>query len=259
MSKMFRPVVAGLCAFTTITLFALSAGAQTQEIKPKPPMYSYIANWQVPRANWGDVTSAMAPVKTALDKALSDGTIVGYGNDTNLVHQPDAETHDVWWSSMSLAGVIKALDQIHASADTSNATLNNSKHWDEIFVSRYYNWKSGSYKGGYVHVSVYKFKADAPDDGLDNLAQHLMVPLLEKALSSGTIVEYEIDTMAVHTTAPGIFAVVYVTPTPEGIDTVQGAVMDAIKAHPLGVQAFGSMTDDSSHRDELYKGDGIFK
>jgi len=259
MSKKFRSVIAGLCAFTASTLLAISAGAQTQEIKPKPPMYSYIANWQVPRANWGDVQSAMTPVKGVLDKALSDGTIIGYGSDTNLVHQPDAETHDVWWSSMSMAGVIKALDQIHASADTSNATLNISKHWDEIYVSRYYNWKPGPFKGVYTRVAEYKLKADAPDDAIDTLAQHMVVPLLEKALSDGTIVEYEIDTMAVHTEAPGMFAIVYISSAPEGLDSVLAAVSASVKAHPLTGQAFGSMTDDSGHRDELLKSDGTYK
>jgi hypothetical protein len=36
-------------------------------------------------------------------KALADGTIVGYGNDEDLVHQAYGETHDNWWSAMSMA------------------------------------------------------------------------------------------------------------------------------------------------------------
>jgi hypothetical protein len=65
--------------------------------------------------------------------------------------------------------------------------------------------------------------------------------------------------MASHTSAPGTFAIVYVTPTPEGLDAVQAAVRAAGKDHPLASDAFGSFVDDNGHRDELGKGNGIFK
>jgi hypothetical protein len=32
-----------------------------------------------------------------------------------------------------------------------------------------------------------------------------------------------------------------------------------VKAHPLGIQAFGSVTDDSAHRDFLARTDATFK
>ena len=260
MNRRFWTIFAGLFGLTTVILFAVPSNAQMQEVKPKPPMYSYVANWQIPRANWPDMGNAIAPVSAIMDKAMADGTIIGYGADTNLIHQPDAETHDNWWSSMSMAGLIKVLDQIHASGNANSPALNAAtKHWDEVYVSRYYNWKSGSYKNAYTHVSVYKLKKDAPDDALDNLAQHLVVPSLEKLLADGTILEYEIDTMAIHTQAPGTFVIVYLTPTPEGIDTVQAAVIQSTKDHPLGIQAFDSYTDYSAHRDELYKSEGAYK
>jgi hypothetical protein len=50
-----------------------------------------------------------------------------------------------------------------------------------------------------------------------------------------------------------------VTPTPEGLDTAAAAIRDAVKLHPLAIDAFGSFQDDSGHRDELLKGNGIFK
>jgi ammonia channel protein AmtB len=65
--------------------------------------------------------------------------------------------------------------------------------------------------------------------------------------------------MAVHTDAPGTFGIVYITPTAEGLDTVQAAVIGSIAAHPLSGQAFGSMTEDNGHRDELLKASGVFK
>lgn len=259
MNRRLWIVYAGLFGLATLILCAIPSNAQTQEIKPKPPMYSYVADWQIPRAKWPDVDKAIAPVNDVLQKALNDGSIVGYGKDVNLVHQLDTETHDVWWSAMSMAAIVKTLDRIHAASDTNSAVLNDSRHWDEFFISRYYNWKPGPYKSAYTYVAEYQLKADAPDDAFDNLSQRLVAPLLEKLIANGTILEYEIDTMAVHTTTPGLFYIVYLTPTPEGLDTVEAAIMDAIKNEPLGVQAFGSVTDGSAHRDELDESDGVYK
>jgi hypothetical protein len=160
---------------------------------------------------------------------------------------------------MSMAGIIKAMEQARAASDSNSAALNNAKHWDEVYVSHYYNWKSGSFKGAYTRVAEYKLKADAPDDAVDSLAQHFIVPILEKALADGTIVEYEIDTAAVHTEAPGMFAIVYIAPAAEGLDKVQAAVSANAKEHPLAVQAFSSFTDDSAHRDEWLRSDGAYK
>ena len=161
---------------------------------------------------------------------------------------------------MSMAGLVKVLEQFFAAdISASPNAANPTKHWDNVYVSHYYNWKSGAYKGGYLHASVYKLKADAPDDAVEAVSKNMVVPLLEKLLADGTIVEYEIDTMAIHTSAPGTFAIVYITPTAEGLDTVQAAVRGAVKDHPLSGQAFGSMTDDGGHRDELLKGNGVFK
>ena len=64
-----------------VALSAIPSGAQMSEVKEKPPMYSYIANSQIPRAHWGEMAGANAANKAILDKALADGTIVGYGND----------------------------------------------------------------------------------------------------------------------------------------------------------------------------------
>lgn len=260
MNTSTRSVFAGLCAILVSALCAVPSNAQMAETKAKPAMYSYVANWQVPREHWADMEKSASTRNAVMEKAMADGTIVGHGDDLNLVHTPEAETHDTWWSAMSMAGLVKVLDQLMAGemSGTPNAAQ-PTKHWDNVYVSRYYNWKPGAYKGGYVHASVYKFKADAPDDALDLVAQHLIVPSMEKLLADGTIVQYEIDTQTIHTSAPGTFVVVYVTPTPEGLDTVNAAIRTMSKEHPLGIDAFGSFVDDNGHRDELMKGNGAFK
>ena len=153
---------------------------------------------------------------------------------------------------MSMAGLMNVLDQFYKSGSSVSPVLSSStKHADYIFVSRHYNWHSGSWKGAYTHGASYKLKPDAPDEALEMLSKSLIVPLLEKLLADGTIHEYEIDTEAVHTEAPGTFWVFYIAANADGLDKVNAALRETLKAAPLAGPAFGSLVDFSAHRDYL--------
>ncbi len=79
-------VFTGLCAVAVSAVFAMSAvpsGAQATEVKQKPAMYSYVSDWQFPRERWGDVAKINAAHDSIFQAAISDGTLVGYGNDVN--------------------------------------------------------------------------------------------------------------------------------------------------------------------------------
>ncbi len=249
-----------VCAIAVAGMCAADALAQTSEVKEKPPMYSYVGNWAIPRAQWAEMEKNTAADEKVLAKALAAGTIVAYGNDVNLVHSGDGGTHDDWWSAMSMAGIINVLEQFYQGGTTTVPVLASStKHWDNIYVSRYYNWHSGAFKNGYTYVASYKLKADAPDDAVEKLSQNLIVPLLEKELADGTIHEYEIDTEAIHSDAPGTFVVVYIASSPEALDKVNQARRDMLKASPLAGTAFGSMIEYSAHRDYLARTNATYK
>jgi hypothetical protein len=255
-----RTAFAFLGVALILGVYAAAISGQTSEVKEKTPMYTYVADWNIPRAQWAEMEKTNASTQSIMEKALASGTLVGYGNDTTLVHEPDGATHDGWWSATSMAGILNVLDQIY-KAGNANATVFNSatKHWDSIYVSRYYNWRSGSWKDLYTHGSSYKFKADAPDNALDTLSKNLFVPLFEKLLADGTLYEYDIDTQAVHTEAPGMFFIFYITPNAEGLDKVNAAIRDALKANPLGGPAFSSLVDTTPHRDDLARTSATFK
>ena len=260
MNKSVGRVVQGLCALALATIWIAPAPAQMSEVKEKPPMYSYVSNWTIPRAQWSEMEKSIAADEKVLDKALASGTIVGYGHDVNLVHRPDGETHDDWWSATSMAGLLNVLDQFYKSGSTTTPVLASAtKHWDSIYVSRYYDWHSGPIKDGYTFVAFYKLKAHAPDDAVETLSKHLVAPLLEKMLTDGAILEYEIDTQAIHSEDPNSFAIVYVAAAGEGIDKVNAGIRETLKASPLDEPAFGSMVDYSAHRDELTRTNGVYK
>jgi len=251
-------ILAGLCALALAALCVAPAGAQ--EVKEKPAMYSYVGFWDIPRAQWAEMVKSDEADQPTLSKALSDGILVGYGSDVNLVHQPDGPTHDDWWSAMSMAGLMNVLEQFYKNGSAASPVLMTAtKHWDNIYVTHYYNWHSGSWKGLYTHGGSYKLKADAPDDAVEMLSKNMLVPLLEKQLAAGTIVEYEIDTEAIHTQAPGTFWIFYLAANADGLDKVNAAVRDSLKANPLNDAAFGSMIDFSAHRDYLARTNATYK
>jgi hypothetical protein len=249
-----------LCALAMAAVWFAPACAQTAEAKEKPPMYSYIGNWAIPRAQWADMDKNNAASQKILEKALANGTIVGYGNDMKLIHQPDGDTHDEWWSAMPMAGVLNVLEQFYQSGSSVSPVLSSAtRHWDDLYVSRHYNWHAGSWKDAYTHGSSYKLKADAPEDAIEKLSNNMVVPLLEKMLADGTIHEYEIDTQAIHTQAPGTFWIIYIAANAEALDKVSAALREALKASPLNGPAFGSMTDFTAHRDELLRSVATYK
>jgi len=249
-------VFAGAVALVVCGTWTGQAYAQA-EVKEKPPMYSYVANWVIPRAQWAELEKGRGDSKI-YEKALSSGTLVGYGNDTTLVHSADGPTHDNWWSSMSMAGLLSVLDDLH-KAPPAPVLNSATKHWDHVYVSRYYNWHAGSYKGAYTREATYKLKPDANSDALDLLAKQLIVPLLEKLLADGTLLEYEIDEEAVHTQSTDMFWIISISKSAAGQDKLDNAIRETLKASPLAGPAFGSMVDFSAHRDDLAQTEATFK
>lgn len=259
-NKKIWNIVVTLCVLAIAALSAAPAFAQMPEVKEKPRMYSYISFWSFPRAQWPEAEKPNMADQKILDKALASGAIVACGNDRNMVHQPDGFTHDDWWSSMSMAGLFNVLDEFNKSGTSTTPLLSSStRHADNIFVSRYYNWHAGTWKDAYTHGASYKLKPDAPDHALDMLARNMIVPLMEKLLADGTIFEYEIDTEAVHTEAPGTFWVFFITPNAEGLDKANAAIRERQKENPLSGEAFGSVTESSAHRDYISRTNATYK
>jgi hypothetical protein len=262
MGAKYSKFLSGLCAVAALGLWTSAVQGQGMgmgmEVKEKPKMYTYLASWAIPRARWGEMEKSTASDQKVLDAAIGNGTLVGYGDDTNVVHQVDGATHDNWWSALSMAGVLDVLDSVMkggAPAVLGSATM----HADQILVSRFYNWHSGSYKGAYTHTALYKLKADAPDDAVAAIAKNFIVPLMDKLLAEGAIVEYEVDEEAIHTESPDVFWLDYICPNSAGLDKATAALTETMKANPMAGPALGSMMDFGPHRDYLLRSNATYK
>jgi ABC-type transport system substrate-binding protein len=254
-----RIVPLSLVAFLG-ALMTGSALAQTSDMKEKERMYTYVSLWAVPRAKWTEYEKPVPADQKILDQAAGDGTLIAYGSDFNLVHSADGFTHDTWWSSHSVAGVMKVLDAFEKSSTTTSGVITSvTKHADVVLVSRHYGWHAGTYKDAYSHGSSYKLKPTAPDDAVAVLSKGIFDPIFEKLLADGSIVEYEVDEEYIHTEAPDSFWIYYVTPNAEGIDKVNAAVREGVKANSLIGPALDSMVDFTPHRDFLDRTQATFK
>jgi hypothetical protein len=257
MQGKFTALLGGLFVMGTVSMGSQPLHAQSMEVKEKPAMYSYVANWQMPRAKWVEFEKPSASDKL-LSQALGSGALVAYGVDKVEVHSPEGPTHDSFWSAMSMAGVLDVLDSL-SSGPPDPLLQSATKHWDGIYVSHFYNWKSGTYKGAYTHTAYYKLKATAPDDSIETMGKNFIVPLMEKLLADGSIVEYEIDQEAIHTESPAGFWLDYITPNSAGLDKVNAALGQAIKTNTFAGPAFNAIIDSENHRDYLSRSNVTYK
>jgi hypothetical protein len=141
---------------------------------------------------------------------------------------------------MSIAAVLNVLNKFYESGTPTSPVLARHEARRRHICSRHYNWRPGTYKGAYTRVAYYKLKPDMPEHAIETLSKSLIVPLLEKLLADGSIIEHEIDTEATHTEAPGAFSIDVISTIAEGLDKLNAALRDAARTNPMNGPAFDS-------------------
>ena len=243
----------GLWAICFMVLGVLAAGTSLRAQggdEGKAPLYIYVSQWAVPRAQWPDMAKSDVEHRAVEDKLLADGTIMGYGESVNLIHTEGQPTHTGWITASSEENILKALEAFRAEPDTTSSVLAASKHWDHFMVSRMYNSRPGNYEGGYASGSQWEVK---PGQGraFQNLLKTRVVPVLEKLLADGVLAAYSVDYQDYHTAAPGQVTVVAMTTDASGLDKMDAAFEATFAKDPEIGPAMGSLTEPGSHRDFL--------
>ena len=238
-------------ACTAALALACTGVAYGQEDKTeKPVLYTYVAEWSAPRAQWGDIEKGDSGEKAAVDKMLADGTIVAAGQFKTIVHQEGGATHGSWFQATSMANLLKALDAVVATGRANAPVYAASKHWDYILESRQYNGKVGSYDKAYLRVSTWTAKPGSGDT-VERFEKNFMVPLLDKLVADGSVAWYQIDEEAIHTSTPGMIDLAIVTPDAAGLDAYYAALEQAEKKDGFAGEAFDQAVDEAGHRDSL--------
>ena len=250
--KKLWSTLSGLTILTMSIIWIAQAGAQINEVKAKPPMYSYIAVWNIPKDQWEAKANQATAAKNILDQAIAKRTIVSYGYDGNPLH-------DTFWLAMSKDGLESVRQQFQKIGITPvPAKAGAPIPPVSILISRYYNWRTIRCENAYVHVGIYKIKPDAPDDAVDQLSKNYIAPVLEKMFADGAIFEWETDTYADPKTSRGTFLIAYLSAKAEDLEKVNKAVQERLKSRLPKDPALDSLIDVKASSDVVVRSYAVY-
>lgn len=249
MRSRWRSVIAGWCVYGLLGS-AMAAGQTAAVSESKAVLYTYVSEWAVPRAMWEEFSKNETLQAEMYKKAVGDGTLISFGSYTVVNHSEEGATHGTWFSSGSMASILKFLEELQSAPGTSAAPLAASKHWDHIFQSRSYNAQPGLFTNGYLRVGTWRPRVGSKDaDG--KAVKGTIVALCEKLMADGALHAYEIDEEAVHTAVPGTLFFALVMNGGEGLDKFNVALDAAQKSNSAAWAEFGVAIETVGHRDLL--------
>jgi hypothetical protein len=217
----------------------------------QPPIFTYVAEWGVPRAQWGDMEKVNAGNKALLDSLVANGTLIGYGTYDNRIHSEGGITHGSWFQADSLANIFNALDKIYAQPGAvTNPAQAASKHLDYLMISTIHGAKAVANSTGYLRVISAQIKPGKDEEFLEAYRRYV-VPVYAKLLADGAIVAYQLDSEYNIENAPGRFFSVVLTRDAEGLDKVRMAVGELFEKNPAVIGALVSATAPNSRNDLL--------
>ena len=210
--------IAGLLV---VVLAVMCVPAALSQMEPTPIVYTFVSQFQVPRANWAayseDTEKTFVPVA---EKLTADGTIVTWSTFEQVVHTPDGYTHGAAWSSNTISGLMKVLDEIR-KAGPRPGQIAATKHEDYLMQSSMYHAGSGT--PTYLRVVCQMAKADKPGEYVAALKKYL-APTFDDQVKKGAATFYGVDEQYVNNMAPSVRCLVIDYPNAEGMDKWATAV-----------------------------------
>ncbi|HEX8871677.1 MAG TPA: hypothetical protein VF758_02860 [Candidatus Acidoferrum sp.] len=245
---MRKPIV-GLVA--AAFLAAMVVPVALSQMESPQTVYTFVSQFQVPRANWAqyaeDTEKNFVPIA---EKLMADGAIIGYSTFENVVHTPEGYTHGAAWSSTSLAGLTRVLDEVRKGSPRPGQ-IASTKHEDLVMQSTTHRASAGHGTSGYLRVVCAMAKPDRPEDYTAGLKKYLL-PTFDEEFTKGVVTSYAIESQYVNTLPPSMRCVVATFPNAEGMDKWAAAINSTFgKMSQSDREAFFSTTVPDSRRDFL--------
>jgi len=236
-------VVVLLIAGVMAVPLAFSQADQTQ-----PVIYTYVSQFQVPRASWAQYSeNAEKSFVPIADKLVANGTILSYITFEHVVHTPEGYTHGAAWTSNSIAGLMKVLDELRRAGPQPGQTA-ATKHEDYLMQTTTYA-PGGNGVPAYLRVVCQNAKPDNPDAYTAALKKYLW-PTFEDQLKKGTALYVGLDSQYVNTIAPSTRCLVITYPNAESMDRWAAAVNSTLgRMNQQDREAFYGSTVTDSRRD----------
>lgn len=244
---MVKPMTVLLAALSLPALLPRPAFSQ----QPEQPVYTFVAGWTVPRAQWTEFASFWEKnYKPVLDRMLADGTLVEWGRSETVVHTDGGSTHMAWWAATSLSGTQRVLTEL-LRLQPSPAMLAATGHRDLLLRSLVSRMRPGAVTGGYLQISSTQVQAGKGQEWR-GLWEKYTRPVLEGLFANGTIAGYGIDVEHVHTGDPAARYSWILFADAEALDKAEAAFEAARQKTPMpSPNPFLEVTVAGTHRDML--------
>jgi hypothetical protein len=232
-----------------IVMAVMLVPAALPQMGATPVVYTYVSQFQIPRANWAqyaeDTEKTAIPV---MEKMTADGTILSWSTFETVIHTPDGYTNGAAWSSTSISGLMKVLDEIR-KAGPRPGQIAATKHEDLLMQTTMYQMGSGT--PTYLRVVCSNAKADKPGEYTAALKK-LLVPTFNEQIKAGGATYWAVDEQYVNTAAQSMRCVVITYPNAEGMDKWATAINTTMgKWSPTERAEFAGATVADSRRDIL--------
>jgi hypothetical protein len=238
--------IAGLLVFVLAVMLVPAAIPQTEST---PVIYTYVSQFQIPRANWPAYSDeSEKSIIAVLEKSVSDGSILSWSTFEQVVHTSDGYTHGAAWTSNSIAGLLKVLDEIRKDAPRPGQ-IAATKHEDFLMQTRMYHGGSGS--PTYLRGVCSSAKPDKPENYAATLKK-LLFPTFEEQLKKGVATYFGLDEQYVNTSAPSTRCLIIGYPNAESIDKWATAINTTMgKWSAAEREEFAAASVPDSRRDFL--------
>ena len=239
--------IAGLIVLLLVAVIVVPIAFSQMMGPGQPVVYTYVSQFQVPRANWAQYSEntekSFVPIA---EKMVADGTLLSYSTFETIVHTPEGYTHGAAWSSSSIAGLMKLLDEVR-KAGPQPGQLAATKHEDLLMQTSLYVVGSGT--PAYLRVVCHNAKPDKPEEYSAALKKYLW-PMIEDQVKKGVAVYAGLDSQYVNNAAPSTRCLVIDYPNAESMDKWAAAVNATFsKMSQADRDAFFGSTATDSRRD----------
>jgi hypothetical protein len=242
--------LAGLFVVMALAAVLIVPIALSQMEPAQPVVYTFVSQFQVPRANWAQYSEntekSFVPVA---EKMVADGTILSYTTFEALVHTPEGYTHGAAFSSTSIAGLTKVLDEVRKAGPQAGQVA-ATKHEDYLMQSTMYK-AGGSGMPAYLRVVCQNAKPDKPEEYTAAVKKYLW-PVVEEQFKKGVVSYVGLESQYVNNAAPSIRCLVINYPNADSMDKWATAVnANFSKMSQADRDAFYGSTVTDSRRDIL--------
>lgn len=248
---MFRHTAVVMMTMVVAAGLGVAANSTGQAVPSGETEYTYVAEFQVPRANWAQYTEederTFVPVA---ERLLADGTIVGWSTFESVVHTPDGMTHGATWTAKSITGLMRVLEEARKSGPRPmQATA--TKHEDLLLQSSLHEAVSVNTTTGYLRVLCQMTPASKPDE-YGAALKKIFWPTFVEQLKNGAVNAFSVEQQYINNGPQSMrcLAIHYVNAA--GLDTWTknvGAVLAKMSKEER--EAFFATTVPDSRRDLL--------